>query len=453
MGSDGKASWLLATAAAILLLACGPSPNPGDDDDTDPCAAVDFCSGHGTCAVTDGTGICTCEVGWDGVKCDRCDADYEPDGAGGCRPKDPCQTLCVPQHRDCNGTDPDNPCGDCLDGYYEEAGNCIEICAASSNPGQLVPLDLYVMLDRSSSMDDGSRWPSVVAAITEFVQSSDVAGIGMGIQYFPQDPSGTIPTSCTDCGLYGPCVPGWNVCSGSFAPDTSCDPVDYDSADVPIAELPGVRPAIEASIAGTSPQGSSTPTQPAYSGAVIYATTWAEAHPDHLTFIVFATDGEPNNCTYNSIQGTADLAAGAASATPSVKTYVIGVGTELAALNEIAAAGGTGAAMLVDTGGDVTQQFIQALNEIRESQTCKYQIPEPTTGTFDPNMVNVAVGDPPSRVYYVGSAASCDPTTGGWYYDNPTSPTMIELCPATCELVKVGALQVDVQVGCQTIVR
>ncbi len=47
--------------------------------------------------------------------------------------------------------------------------------------------------------------------------------------------------------------------------------------------------------------------------------------------------------------------------------------------------------------------------------------------------------------------ATCDPNTGGWYYDNPAAPTKINLCPATCMQVS-GAIggQVNITVGCAT---
>ncbi len=123
------------------------------------------------------------------------------------------------------------------DGALDDAS----ACAADTFPGVLVPLDLYIMLDRSSSMDDGVKWPAVTSALQTFVTSPDCDGIGVGIQYFPVPPTDPIPVGCTtgaDCGYYGPCLIA--VCAGALAPDTSCDPVDYDSADVSIAELPGV---------------------------------------------------------------------------------------------------------------------------------------------------------------------------------------------------------------------
>ena len=336
-------------------------------------------------------------------------------------------------------------------------------CAADTYPGELVPLDLYVMLDKSASMSDTGKWSSVTTALKAFAASQDSIGIGVGLQFFPVPPSYAIPVACNGqpsdpaCGFYGPCIPMLNICGGSMSND-SCDPIDYDDAKLPIAELPDAEPAFAAELNAESPNGDSTPSQPAMEGAVVYASAWAQAHPSHLTFIVFATDGDPTNCSPNSISGTADAAGQAAGGNPPVKTFVIGVGTELSALNQIASAGGTGQAYLVDTGQDVTQQFIDALNKIRAAGQCKFQIPVPDEGTPDFDKVNVSLVDPnnPDNTIVVGQVdgeSSCDPVEGGWYYDDPLDPKMIILCPATCKEVMSSDWDVSVLLGCETILR
>ncbi|RLB66043.1 MAG: hypothetical protein DRI90_00450 [Deltaproteobacteria bacterium] len=348
-----------------------------------------------------------------------------------------------------------------LDGGSNDASG--GACAADTYPGELVPLDLYVMLDKSSSMTSEGKWASVTTALKGFAASDDSVGIGVGLQFFPVPPSYPIPVACNGqindpaCGLYGPCMPILNICGGSASND-SCDPIDYDEPKLPIAELPAAEPAFTAELNNASPDGDSTPSQPAMEGAVVYASAWAQAHPSHLTFIVFATDGDPTNCSFNSIQGTADAAQQAANGNPPVKTFVIGVGSELGSLNQIAVAGGTGQAYLVDTGQDVTQQFIDALNEIRALGLCKFQIPVPEEGTPDYGKVNVSLVDPdnPDNYIVVGQVdneSTCDPVEGGWYYDDPYDPKMIILCPASCDEVMLSDWDVSVLLGCETILR
>ena len=84
------------------------------------------------------------------------------------------------------------------------------------------------------------------------------------------------------------------------------------------------------------------------------------------------------------------IASSAAAGTPKVLTFVIGVGTSLTNLNAIAAAGGTTKAYLVSAGANVTQQFIQALNDIRKKTLgCEYQMPKTDAGIIDPSKVEL----------------------------------------------------------------
>jgi hypothetical protein len=47
----------------------------------------------------------------------------------------------------------------------------------------------------------------------------------------------------------------------------------------------------------------------------------------------------------------------------------------------------------------------------------------------------------------------CSAQQQGWYYNDPAKPTVIELCPSTCESInlKEGG-QLKVVVGCASIV-
>lgn len=89
---------------------------------------------------------------------------------------------------------------------------------------------------------------------------------------------------------------------------------------------------------------------------------------------------------------------------------------------------------------------------------CVYDIPAPSMGEIDYGKVNVAYKSDPNApeqpIFYVpGGATDCD-AAGGWYYDDPSNPTQILLCPATCtavQMVQGGAI--TVKFGCQTIVK
>lgn len=335
-------------------------------------------------------------------------------------------------------------------------------CASETRKGQLVPLDLFLLLDKSGSMQDNGKWVNVKSAMKTFLNAPESVGIGAALGYFPvapKTPPPPPPATCAtdaDCGQYTPCLPFFG-CAGALSAGDSCQISDYSSPAITFGVIPAVTAAMEQSLNAQSADGSSTTTRPALEGAAVYAVDWAKQNPDHVVAIVLATDGEPNNCANNDVQGVADAAQAIATGNPGIKTFVIGVGSELGALNAIATAGGTSQAFIVDTGGNTTQEFIQALSDIRGAVTCSYQIPVPASGTPDYNRVNVVFtppGGPSEYVYNVDGASKCDPAKGGWYYDDAAKPTKILFCPATCDRVsKTDNAQVDVQLGCQTISR
>jgi hypothetical protein len=134
-------------------------------------------------------------------------------------------------------------------------------CAAESKTAKQLPLDMYIMLDQSGSMDEtvsggGTRWNAVKSALITFVNEPSTAGIGVGIQYFAlPDNSMSCPATCNtdaDCGAYGPCFPGFG-CIQCVAGAESCNPADYAKPDVEIAPLPGVASQIVASINAHGP--------------------------------------------------------------------------------------------------------------------------------------------------------------------------------------------------------
>lgn len=341
-------------------------------------------------------------------------------------------------------------------------------CASSSTQAEPLPLDIFIMLDQSGSMTEDagnalSKWQTVRAAITEFVQSDSSEGIGVGIQYFGLPEPAVLGCTQIPCTMDSDCTNGCTicfsgVCHSQWGDLDSCEAGEYAWAEVPIGPLPGVANSIISSLSMHSP-GTNTPTLPALQGAVTYATAWATTHPDHVTVIAFATDGDPAICgtDLDVING---VAADAFNSTPSIKTFVIGVGGSLNALDGIAAAGGTTEAFNVDYDDIATEQFVQALNTIRSvALPCVYLIPAPPDGRqLDFGLVNVEYtpGDGSGTVTIpkVESEADCPADGNAWYYDDDAVPTQIILCGATCDAIAVDlTAAVDIALGCQTIVR
>ncbi|MGZ3417876.1 MAG: VWA domain-containing protein [Polyangiales bacterium] len=314
-------------------------------------------------------------------------------------------------------------------------------CAATTEKATAVPLDIFVMQDQSGSMKDAtstgsSKWDAVKAAMKSFLADKKSEGLGVGIQYFGQMSSGHI----------------------------SCNVADYAKAEVEIAPLPGVRAAIEASLDAHSPNGN-TPTAPALQGALKHAQAWSAANPTHTVVVVLATDGMPTSCAPTDIPSIAAFASTASSGKPAIRTYVIGVLSKAdvtagggANLDAISKAGNGAPAFIVDASGTVTAEFGAALEKIRgASLACEYEVPKGAGADYAKVNVAVTLGGKSSVIPYVGSAAACDPSKGGWYYDvAPTAgtPTKIIMCDATCKALESDpAGSIDIQVGCSTLVK
>jgi hypothetical protein len=295
-------------------------------------------------------------------------------------------------------------------------------CEAFVQKADLVPLDLYIMFDKSGSMVESASWDPVVKAFQSFVADPASNGLGVGLQYFPLSPE--------------------------------CMPDTYANPAVPIGLLPANTSALSTSLTTTVP-GGQTPTLPAFQGAIQALTKHLLLNPTHTGVVVLATDGIPNDCA-STVDKVAQEALAAAQDTPKILTFVIGVGTQLTALDQIAQAGGSQKAFLVDTGANATQQFIDALNSIRGGAiACEYVIPKPEAGTIDPGKVNVSYtpggSSSPETFPNVGGAGKCPASGDGWYYDNPGSPTKVILCPSTCDKVKADSkATVGVAFGCKT---
>ncbi|HVU02407.1 MAG TPA: vWA domain-containing protein [Polyangiaceae bacterium] len=459
--SDGGAP---GAGGAPLSNPCGPVFKDCNGDTSDGCETnLDTDPGNcGACSTpcpgaTNATPVCF--VG-------QCDYACKQ-GFGDCNASadDGCEVDLLSDAKNCGACRMD--CGDkkCQNGGCE--------CASTSTTAERSPLDIYVLFDQSGSMNQGvtggTKWNVIKGALTTFVQSSGADGISIGIGYFPYvNPSA--PALCmtdADCqvaaGDFGPCVGGVPIFGCNFFGAAACNCQKADacqantySPDVPIAILPGVSSAIVTSLGNHGP-GGGTPTYPALQGAYQYATTWATAHPNEKTIVVLATDGDPSGCDGNNNVNTiaTNLVAPALAGRPSIMTFVVGVGSSLASLNQIAAAGGTQQAFIVDTAGsDPGGEFLRAMQNITTSALlgCQYGIPNPPSGAPDFTKVNVQItpsSGTPTILPGVPNQAACA-GAGGWFYDNPSAPTQIILCDASCQSVSSAGSNVQVLLGCGT---
>jgi hypothetical protein len=134
----------------------------------------------------------------------------------------------------------------------------------------------------------------------------------------------------------------------------------------------------------------------------------------------------------------------------------------------ISAAEGTVYKQLVDqTGGVIGDLCAQDFDPVFQDMAtavvqgstvaCVYDIPPiPDGGMIDPTKVNVSYtgssGMPQTIGYVPGGAADCG-AAGGWYYDDPASPTQIFLCDLTCTAVQGDPNgKIEVLFGCDTVI-
>jgi hypothetical protein len=303
-------------------------------------------------------------------------------------------------------------------------------CSSTSAKAVALPVDILILQDKSGSMKDPamtggmlSKWEATKQAIGLFLQSPAAAGINVGLNFFPQG----------------------NGDRGS------CNPTQYATPAVGIAPLPGVGAQVTGALNATSPMGG-TPTLPALLGAVQYAHAW-EMMKNRRVAIALATDGEPNDC--NSSVAAVSGAAAMAAAT-GIYTFVLGVGPNLQNLNAIAQAGNTKMAYFADTGS--VDQLIAAFKSIQlqaAKLACSFAIPPPPMGgMLDPSRVNVRFtpggSAAPMDLGQVSGRGQCGPT-GGWYYDNPGTPSSVTLCDASCQLVNTSPDgELSLLFGCMT---
>jgi hypothetical protein len=301
-------------------------------------------------------------------------------------------------------------------------------CATSTAKGEPVPVDIHIMFDKSGSML-GPKWDAARAALTAFVRAPTTAGLNVGMAMFP-------------------IVRGL----GGILGLSSCDIAEYARPVVPVGALPGVAMNVVNVLNMTQPSGG-TPTKPALQGAIQYARTW-EMTMGRRIVVLLVTDGVPNECD-STVMSVSMIAQAAAST--GILTFVVGVGPNLQSLNDIAVAGGTGMAYLVDGGNP--DQLIDALKKVQTQASrlaCSFKIPPPRAGEMlDPTKVNVRFspdGNPMTAMTLpqVMNRAACGPM-GGWFYDNPTNPTTVNLCDASCMRANQSPMgEVSLQFGCKT---
>lgn len=376
-------------------------------------------------------------------------------------------------------------------------------CGTGMASAALKEVNMFIMFDRSWSMtecgDGGgfgvmgdprcttgpSRWDLTSQALKQFVMDPAAADLRVALRFFPDDNPAVgcdgyqqqgFPGGGFGFGAGG--MPGMGGIAGSpGTAGTTGNPADGPNCDIDACSMPLVDIApLTADAAPIDTQEQKlldaidmsappdtalldpnplTPTSAALGGAAKWAANYQTAHPNEKTVIVLITDGEPQGCDTN-IRNIAAIAADAYM-TNGVATYVIGLsGSNEQTLDQIASAGGTERAYTVSDGDTATTDLLQALLAIRGMAiSCELDVPKADSSgmAIDPKLINVNYttgdSDMPTEFGLVPGAADCG-TSLGWYYDDPSNPSKILLCPSACDTVtKDTNAKIQILAGCK----
>jgi Mg-chelatase subunit ChlD len=319
-------------------------------------------------------------------------------------------------------------------------------CGMGTARAERKPVNMFVMFDRSGSMEDDDKWPNATAALTSFLENPDAAGLRVALRFFPHDEPAE---GCTEDGCDA------TACSQPLVEigELSADPAPGDAQE---AALVGAIMSSAPGDGGGGGGGGGTPIYAALDGALRWTTDYQAMHPEEATVVIFVTDGEPNGCD-EDFDNISQLATDAFAAT-GITTYAIGLEGSLEdQMDQIAAAGGTTDGIFIGNSANAEQDLLDALNVIRgQTLSCDFPMPEPLDPNvpIDPTKINVTF-TPPGGVAatfrQVVEESACG-SSKAWYYDEPSDPERIILCPAACELARNERdATIDILVGCQTV--
>ena len=375
----------------------------------------------------------------------------------------PCDSACDPFCRSLEADPEPDADGDAI---YDDEGNVTiipeggvggtseNLCAGETAEALKTKLGLVMMLDSSGSMDFDTqdrectggwkswclfncckgwtyyptRWGTVEQPLEDFVLGSDLAGMAVGLSFFPRYDE------------------RW------WGDELLCDADDYDDLDVPITNWnkAGHPEALRTAI-DTKQMDGGTPLLGALTGGIDAAKTWAAKNGGYTNngrekkgVVILMTDGNPDGCSSDE-QTKAATAAQTAFTSDGIETFVIGMqadGVDLSYLHQLAAAGSgnaRSAAFIIDpAAGNASQQVADALNEIRGAiVSCEFDVPLPSQGVIDPagTTLTITANGQPHEITMVDTVGDCH--ADGAYYDAMANEVL--LCPGACDLARGDA--------------
>jgi hypothetical protein len=313
-------------------------------------------------------------------------------------------------------------------------------CAQTIVEAVLAPIDMYVMLDQSGSMGSdcnvgsttSSKWCNAINALSAYFKSSASTGHAAALQYFAL----SNPIQCNGAGYDVSAVPGGD---------------GYVS-------LPSN--AFDSNLNSHTPS-TNTPHEAAIRGIIGFTGRPINRRPGRTPIGILITDGDPCcgecNESISSLRGLLQTHFN----NTGIRTFVIGMtGANFNNLEQYAIGGngplhndsvnsiadtcgnGSGPCRHWNVGSGASSVFVEALKSIQAAAVgCAHPMPTTDAGVVNPDAAQIEYmpngQPPPQQLTRVSGAAQCVPD--GWYYDNNTTPTMINLCPSICSTVQGDA--------------
>lgn len=302
------------------------------------------------------------------------------------------------------------------------------------------PVEIFVVLDRSASMEDGadgntatatspSKWSQLIPALSTAITQADPT-ISWGMKTFPEDGSECVNATMTN------------------------------KIDVPI--MPKNAAALTAAVSALAKggdAGNGTPTGAAIRLATSYLTMQTMAGDDSRKYILLATDGEPScvgsigslsKASNSAAAATDSVAAVTAAATAGFHTFVVGVATtkttDANTLNQLAVAGlepspnlipGTPRFYLASNQAQLVSTLEGIVNPVASNCVFPLSSPPPV-----PDNIAVKVNGMKTP-QDMGHAA-------GWDYTDPNY-TAIQVYGSFCDTIKNNGNSVEIVFGCPGI--
>lgn len=362
--------------------------------------------------------------------------------------------------------------------YAKDGDACAEVKGVATKK----QVDMFVMLDRSGSMNypctsvdptgkcEGtmgqpqskgdcnvggtveSKWCNTINALSKYFKSAKATGNAAAMQTFlPPALPATLQQLCSATGTNSQ-----NDLSSSAIPGATTGYTTLPSS------------AFDTFLNSSIPQGQ-TPTRAAARGVVGFTARSANQRAGRITIGVLVTDGDPTLCLESGtlageVQGISDILQAHYNAT-GIPTFVIGMnGATFSNLETIATGGnapmhgdavgtitdacgnGAGPCRHFNIGDGNNEALAEALDQIQKTAVaCKYNIPKPLVGAI--NYKDVAVSYDTTKLTKVDDAGAC--VADGWYYDNNLSPQTINLCPTQCNAAQANpTATINVSFGC-----